>query len=702
MRKKANIIIALLCLCGLINTVLASPIREQRLVGLAAKAFAQKLNAAGRSGYSAPQDYRLMVENNDTLMLVMNFKEGFIVLSADDAVTPVLAYSLDQQLDLDDMAPAARMWLNMYANQIKEAKHNEWEPTVEISQRWIELDRQYPSKSTHEEIVSPLITAQWNQTQYYNAYSPYEPDAPGGYDLRTPNGCVAVAMAMIMYYYRYPIHGAGSHTNHTDYGDFFVDFSQQTYFYEAMRDNLDFYNNEVAKLIFHCGTSVDMMYGPDGSGAYSQDVPFALTNYFGYGPDCEYISRHSYSLSQWKNVLKTELDAKRPVYYSGCSDDGCHAFVCDGYDDADYFHFNFGWGGSSNGFYVLSATDSDSVVIGGYNHSQHAVIGIYPSEDKYPYYCPPTSYVKCQKGTLEDGSGISDYENNSHCTTVITEDDAYRVHVSFSSFDTQAGHDILSFWDGHPAQNRPLRACSGYLPSGTSYSFDTDSLYIVFETDDSITATGWRLNYQVDRHETTCHSNVLHDYRGTLSDGSGDSPYKSNANCYWRISLPRASYITISFSYFDLGDGDCITIYDRTVFPKSPLAVYSGHSLPEPRTFNSNFISIEFYSDNFVNGDGFELHWNSDYSPAGVEEVIENDVLLYPNPVSGILHVKTPSDAQEVSLLLYDVAGRQVKNVKLQDSDELDVDVADLPNGYYTVLVRCGKQSYRKKLIIQR
>ena len=329
------------------------------------------------------------------------------------------------------------------------------------------------------------------------------------------------------------------------------------------------------------------------------------------------------------------------------------------------------------------------------------VRNLFPRAEYYPYYCTPNKLVKCQSGTLEDGSGPQDYQNNSSCTYVITEDSAYCFHISVVSFETQAGHDSLSFWDGHPSQGHLLRTLSGNVASNTSYSFNTDSLYVVFNTDNSVTAAGWRLNYQVDRHESTCRSNVLHNYRGTLSDGSGDLQYKSNANCYWRLNLPNASYVTISFNYFDLGDGDCLTIYDRTVFPKAPLAEYKGHSIPAQATFSQNYLSIEFYSDNYINGDGFELNWNTDYSPESVEESSVEEPSIFPNPVANTLYVQLPSGVQNAKVVLYNVAGQQVRAERIGDAQGFSMNVSDLPGGCYIAVVSTDKTSVRKKIIVQ-
>lgn len=131
--------------------------------------------------------------------------------------------------------------------------------------------------------------------------------------------------------------------------------------------------SQVAKLIYHCGVSVDMDYGPESSSSYLSLSPNALHTYFGYGMS-SYIHKNQYSASSWNDIIKNQLDSLRPVLYRGQSDAGGHAFVCDGYDDQDYFHFNWGWNGSNNGYYLLSGLTPGNH---NYNSSQAAVIGLF-------------------------------------------------------------------------------------------------------------------------------------------------------------------------------------------------------------------------------------------------------------------------------------------------------------------------------------
>ena len=694
MLKNVKRYIGLLLLVCISISLFANPVSRKDLVSAAVNAFRQKNMVEAE-----PKDCHFVVEGSDTLLLVANFPKGFIVISADDAVIPVLAYSLDQQFYMAEAAPAALMWLDSYAKQIKYARKHGLAPSPKVTQAWESLKTGAEAKDQTTQGVPPLLTALWNQTKYYNAYSPHDANAPSGYDQRTPNGCVAVAMAMIMYYYRYPLHGWGSHTNFTDYGNYYVNFAQQTYCYEAMTDQLTHFNNEVAKLIFHCATSVDMMYGADGSGAYSESVTDALTSYFGYSSNCQFLRRYEYSLEQWKGFIQEDLNAKRPLYYAGHSDDGGHAFVCDGYENDDYYHFNFGWGGSSNGYYVLAASDSDSNVIDGFSHSQRIIRKIYPADENYPYYCN-NHEIHCSDGTIEDGSGPADYLNNADCTYILTEDAAYRFMIKISSFVTQEDHDSLSFWNGHPSKGNLLMTLSGSVESGTTYYFNTDSLYITFKTDDSVTASGWKLDFRMARRENFCHNDLIEQYHGTLTDGSGPSTYKYNANCSWRLYLPHASVINFTLSELDLAAGDRLAFYDWSDPEKPQVALFTENDSPRDLTFFSNYMFVEFISDNYLCGDGFELSWVTDYSPEGIEEMIEEEIAVYPNPACSTVHVRIPAQKGGADVMLYDVTGRMVL-AEMDVVDAVDLNINTLPNGFYTLMIRNGSSTYKKKIVIQ-
>lgn len=682
------------CLFMASFVVNAAPVSPDSLITLSKKAFSQKLSLSCDYRDISVKSHTFFQQGNDTVMLITNFDRGFIVLSADDAVSPVLAYSLDDNLDLNDAPPAVQDWLGQYAREISTLK------TLPTHPAWKTLSQDVvATRSTDRSQVRPLLTALWNQTRYYNQYSPEDDRSPALYDNRTPNGCVAVAMAMIMYYYRYPLHGTGSHTNYTDYGNFYVNFAQQNYYYEAMEDALDGYNNEVAKLIFHCATAVDMHYAPDGSGAYSATVPDAMYNYFGYQSSISYVSRSNYSNSLWASLLKNELDNKRPIYYSGHGSEGGHAFVCDGYDENGLFHFNFGWGGSSNGYYVLNVSE-DSSAVGGFYYWQGAVINCYPGDDNYPYYCN-SQVIDCSRGTLEDGSSTNNYLNNVNCTSVIAMENQQSVSIHFQYFDTQLDHDSLSFWDGHPDNGHLLLTLSGAITSAGSYEFQTDSLYVTFVSDDSETGMGWRFSYEVIQNsDYLCSYHIYRTHKGTLNDGSGSYNYLPNSFCAWRIWPYNAQYITLDFSELDISPEDELLIYNSSLTSHSLLLKLTGNTVPEPMTFNCSRIHLIFKSDNYLNGSGFTLSWETDSATSGIDDVSAGAVIIYPNPATDMITIQLPDIMHPASVVLYDIAGRPVRQM-LGVSTSCNISVSNLPRGVY--LVKCFDDThvYTRKFVLK-
>lgn len=683
------------------SIVLSTPISKSELKNIGIKAFRYKSSAIDPSvGDCQFKDIRFLGSDAEKpLAAVLNFDKGFVVIAGDDAAFPVLAYSTTCNLNPEDAAPGAMFWLDVYQNEIQYVRDNQITPSVEVTEQWQSLRGAKSSQTTA--IVSPLISAMWDQTKYYNQYSPVDSDSPVGYDGRTPNGCVAVAMASILYYYRYPEHGSGSHTNYSsNYDDYYVNFAQQTYNYEAMEDQLSFYNNEVAKLIFHCATAVDMMYGPDGSGAYSESVPGAVKQYFGYQNNCSLKKKNNYSESGWKQLLKQELDLLRPLYYSGYSDDGGHAFVCDGYNSDDLFHFNFGWGGNSNGYYALSASDGAANPVGGFSSGQGAVVNFYPSDEDYPYFCTSKT-ISCSKGTLEDGSSVLDYQNNMNCTYVFAVDQAVRYYLNFDYFDTQSGCDTLTFWNGNPQNGQRLLTLSGPSLSTSSYMLEADSLYVTFVTDDSITAKGWRFAFEIERAVDICGANVNYAPSGTISDGSGENLYGDNMNCFWKIRISDAEYIKISFSEFGLSPEDELRVYNLKMYPQVLLASYSGNEIPEPVTFHTNYIEILFVTDNYLNGDGFTLSWTSD-TTSGISDLNEESVKVFPNPANDKLFVQIPESLDQWQMQVYDCAGRQMDVPWNLQGTQCVLDVEKLHNGIYYMVGRNQRTTVKKKFIVCR
>ena len=315
-----------------------------------------------------------------TNVYVFTTENSFVLMAADDRVQPILGYSLNGRFDVENMPDNKRAWIQEYSDAIQAAIDHRVSATSEVAQQWRELEEGFYNRD-RSVVVSPLLTTQWNQD------SPYNYLCPSG----TVTGCVATAMAQIMKYYNYPSHGIGSHTyTHATYGVQSANFQNTTYDWTNMLNSYSSYNSTqrdaVATLMYHCGVSVDMDYGPSstgGSGASSSAPAYAWVNYFNYSTSIQYCSKSSYGDDEWLAMLKSELNASRPVFYHGRSSVGGHAFIFDGYSSDNKFHVNWGWGGYCDEYYAVNSLEPGSGGIGAgagiFNENQGAIIGIKPS-----------------------------------------------------------------------------------------------------------------------------------------------------------------------------------------------------------------------------------------------------------------------------------------------------------------------------------
>ena len=221
-------------------------------------------------------------------------------------------------------------------------------------------------------------------------------------------------------YWEYPSQGTGFHSyNEDDYGTISANFGSTTYQWSSMPNNISSSNNAVATLMYHCGVSVDMNYSPQVSGAYvitaqspvTHCSEYAFTTYFGYDNSVQGVERANYTTDSWIQLLKTELDAGRPIEYAGFGSGGGHAFVCDGYDNNDYFHFNWGWGGYYDGYFLIDALNPSGTGTGGgdggYNSGHQAVIGIMPpTGGSQTFDLKLNDYVSASSTTINFGQSF--------------------------------------------------------------------------------------------------------------------------------------------------------------------------------------------------------------------------------------------------------------------------------------------------------
>lgn len=289
---------------------------------------------------------------------------GFVMISADDAAIPVLAYSHESPYREDITNPSVKEWLDNYSAQIEAIRTSKLSNAATIT-KWNDvLNNRFPK---NEKAVAPLLTTKWGQGGAWDDL------VPAG----TPVGCVATAMAQIMNYWEYPETGSGWHSyTHPTYGEQTAMFFATTYDYANMPDNVG--SDASALLSYHCGVAVNMNYAQNASGAYSRDATFVLANYFKYNQNIAFYEKLNFDDANWKALLTYELDNSRPILYSGSSTgSGGHAFICDGYNDGGNFHFNWGWDGYLDAHYAIGALNPGS---DDFNSTNSIVCAIQPAD----------------------------------------------------------------------------------------------------------------------------------------------------------------------------------------------------------------------------------------------------------------------------------------------------------------------------------
>ena len=429
---KKQIIFLVLALMGL--TVMAKPVEPATAVQVARHFALTQLNAKQRAflGDEPFADATVvyahpMPESGRPAMYVVNLGSAFVIVAADDVAHPILGYNMGRpwptasndggksnnraitQSSNLSLPSQVSGFLDDLANQINAALQQNVAPDRGTASEWQQLSGEVPmySSSNIPDSVGPLLTTTWDQGQYYNALCPEDTNGPAGHAY---TGCVATAMAQIINYWGYPVHGRGFHSynisnldpnsmcslnNLSGYGTLYADYENTTYDYANMPNSLDVNSTlqevqAVAKLMYYCGVGVNMFYDANSSGAYEEDIRGALISYFGFSSSLGYANRYQYTNVEWEDSLRSNINRYEPVIYTGTNSFSAHAFVLDGYNQAGFFHFNFGWSGSCDGWFLTTAIDVNF----GFNNWQSAFMGIRPDSVSQSIICHKTMQVE--------------------------------------------------------------------------------------------------------------------------------------------------------------------------------------------------------------------------------------------------------------------------------------------------------------------
>jgi hypothetical protein len=713
---KRNLLLFFLLLIGISYTASARKVEIQDARLIAKNTYFEQVNRHNAVPYESIVISNEFVEkyNNRDVYYAFNFNDnkGFVIISADDICYPVIGFSFESTYSPSNQPDGFAYWMNERKKEIAYDIETHVAADENITASWKRLQTtdvsqlQNGDKSIMD--VAPMLTSDWDQIFPYNEMVPSDPTNCSGYNGHVTVGCVATAMSQIMYYWRWPNTGTGSHTDtHHNYGTLTANFATTIYDWNGMVDQPSKENNPIALISYHAGIAVDMYYNQDGvcsSGAYTSTVASALKNYFRYSSTTQYVQKLSYSTSAWNNLLQGDLDAGQPLNYAGQGPEGGHSWVCDGYQATDFYHFNWGWSGSSNGYYYLTNLNP-----GGYtfNNSQEATVHIAPDPAQYPLYCSGnTNVTTYDEGTIEDGSGpIADYHNNSNCSWLIAPDDSISsIKLSFIKFNTDPA-DILTVYDGPTTASPVLGTYSGAtLPTATPTTTGPQML-VTFVSNSSTTAPGFLLNYSTIPVTFCNSSTTLTDVTGSFSDYSGRFQYRNGETCTWIIQPTNAVSITVAFDNFNTeAINDKVQVYNA-VNPPTLLATYSGDhtsSPPAPVTIPSGRAMVKWTSNKDIRGEG----WDASYTvTVGTnDQKAFEDLSIFPNPTNGKVNIRfTMNEIQSVRIEILSLKGESVYSLNsgtIKGSFDKEIDLSSLAKGVYILRLISDKGTTNEKIVL--
>lgn len=390
-------------------SLVASPIGEKKAREIATQFFSKTVTRGASVELDlewAGHDINVattrgaVVDADEALMYIYNLSDdgGFVIVSGDDSTRPIIAYSYEGAFEVNDIADATRWMLSAWCDQIEASRAANVPP---LNGGVIFDD--------NDDNVDELLyeTAKWNQGEPYNRLSPHYQDG------KAPSGCVATAICIVMRHHCWPDCGTGTTPSYVidredGKQDWEVPANELGREYKWNRMPMEYHKGEystyegdaVAELMYDVGTAMSMGWAPGGSGAVTGWMPDRMSKYFKYSKGSRWLGSGSYTEQEWYDILKENLIKYGPMVGAG----GGHAYVLDGYDKRDYFHLNYGWGGSADGYYYLPDND--------FCRSMGACFYFEPDRDGTSQPRDVCSYVALGTSRLNPDTN----ENNWMCT----------------------------------------------------------------------------------------------------------------------------------------------------------------------------------------------------------------------------------------------------------------------------------------------
>ena len=445
---RLRTLLLLTCLAAFCSAM-ASPVSENEAANIASQFLAHKLfQASGLKMVHKALQPGSTKGSEKAAYYVFNAERsqgGFVIVAGDDRAPAVLGYSDNGRFDANNVPEAMQELLDGYSAQI-----------IALSQ-----GAQSVKMNSSGATIRPLITANWTQNAPFNSMLPTLPNGN-----KAVAGCVATAMAQLLYYWKYPTQTTSTIPEYTSQSlSIYMPALEPVEFnWEAMQDNYMASDTEsegalaAAQLTLYCAQSVEMNFMYGVSGASSSQIPIALSSYFGFKGSAHSEYRENFSSQAWADLIYNELAANRPVAYGGSKASGGHAFLCDGYDGEGMFHINWGWGGMSNGYFLLNVLNPDAQGTGsaseayGYIYDQAIIIGIEPGE--------ADNEIALTAGNLTLDGAVTTRNNSNYDFRVVVSSRFYNytnepIDISFGWGLYQDGELVSVLWESWGNQLPP-------------------------------------------------------------------------------------------------------------------------------------------------------------------------------------------------------------------------------------------------------
>jgi len=662
------------------------------------------LISKGINGVQSPSDLTRVYAATSTVtgnlitdyyVFNINNHNGFIMVSGDDLIEPILAYSNEASFNFDAISPEAKLWIEGYQNQIAYVIGHNLPAQAGVADQWNELKTPFNNIGARTTTVSPLLATTWDQAPYYNIF------CPGTGSNKSVTGCVATAMAQVMKFWNWPTVGTGAHSYTTSTMSYSMsaDFGNTVYNWAGMPNSLTSNNAAVGTLMLHAGISVNMNYTSTESGAFviSLESPysancaeFALKTYFHYKPTLQGIPRFGepsgtpgpIAQATWISMIEAELNAGRPVIYSGSSTTaGGHCWVCDGYNSSNQMHFNWGWSGTGpDGYYSVNAIAPPVLGIGGgggnFNNDQCIIIGIQPD-----------SFPASSTGNLKMLAHL-DCPTNSQMT--YNSSFTVTAKVLNTGSTTYSGDFCVQLFDKNNNMMGTVQTITGQtITAGDSTASLTFSSTGMLQMIPGL--YGLMLMYRPSGSTTwtaVANNGTFINYN-SIDVGNSQVVELADSLHLGSHTIVRGSAMTVTTKLINL---DAIYVFSGTVeavlintttATAYPVQLYTGTAIysnsVQSYTFTSSGITVP--AGQYVltirhqpGGTGSYIVTGSDYyenpvvvnivSAVGINTVSpDNNITIYPNPANDVVNIDL-NGANVSEIRISDVEGRLVKQLR--------------------------------------